>query len=130
MSRLSDNFGVALVKEACPICCKEVDGPIIIGKNNSKTKAKAINDMHGKVVGFAKEPCPKCKELIDNGCFFIIGIIASKSDDMSNPYRSGHIVGISRESKFYKSLDPGFRKKDAVYMDSQQMLKLGLLKEL
>ena len=31
---MSDDFGIALVKEACPICCKEMDGSIIIGKKN------------------------------------------------------------------------------------------------
>lgn len=38
MSRLSDEVGVALVKEACPICCKPIDGSILIGKRFNKKK--------------------------------------------------------------------------------------------
>lgn len=129
MTRLSDTVGIACAKELCPICCKEIDGPILIGNRFSKKRAEQINNLNGKVIGFAKEPCENCKELIDKGCFFVIGIDISKTDDMSNPYRSGHIVGIKRDSNFYRSLDPGFRRKDALYMDYNVMIQIGLIQQ-
>lgn len=130
MTRLNDDVGVALVKEICPICGKEVDGPILIGNTFNKKHATQINNLNGKPIGFAKEPCPECKSWIDKGCFFIIGIDVSKTDDMRNPYRSGHIVGIKRESEFYKNLDPGFKKHDAVYMDYLEMERIGLIQSV
>jgi hypothetical protein len=129
MSRSSDEVGIALVKEACPICCKLMDGPIIIGKQFNKKTAKEVNEMNGKVVGFADKPCPECQKLIDEGCFFIIGVDGSKTTDPKNPYRSGHIVGITKECDFYKFLPEDSKKCDAILMDYRDMIKLKLINE-
>ena len=129
MSDISNDFGIALIKEACPICCKEMDGPIIIGKKRNKKRAKEINDMNGKVVRFADDPCPECQKLIDKGCFFIIGIDPRKTTDMNNPYRTGHIVGITKECNFYKFLPEETKKYKALLMDVKEMVQLGLINE-
>ena len=129
MSDMSDDFGIALVKEACPICCKEMDGPIIIGKERNKKRAREINAMNGKVINFADNPCPECQKLIDEGCFFIIGIDPNKTTDMNNPYRTGHIVGISKECDFYKFLPEESKQFKAIFMDYKEMIKFGLINE-
>lgn len=89
-------LGVALVKEVCPVCTQETDGPILMNTRLSESKAKQVEDLHGKVIGFSKEPCPKCKEDMKKA-FMFIGAIEEKSDDPKNPYRSGHIWGIKHE---------------------------------
>ena len=129
MSKLSDEVGIALVKEACPICCKPIDGPIVIGKQFNKKRAKEINNMNGQVIGFADKPCPECQKLIDEGVFFIIGVNVNKTKDYNNPYRSGHIVGITKECDFYKQMPDEWKEKPACLMDYKEMMKLGLINE-
>ena len=129
MNRLSDEAGVALVKEACPICCKLIDGPIVIGKQFNKKRAKEINKTNRQVIGFSDKPCPECQKLIDEGVFFIIGVDISKTNDYSNPYRSGHIVGITKECDFYKLMPSDWKQKDACLMDYKEMIELGLINE-
>lgn len=128
MEKEKKTFSVALVKELCPICCKEIEGPIVMNTILSEKRAKEVEDMNGKVIGFAKKPCEECQKYIDQGTFFIIGVDAEQTDDWKNPFRSGHIVGIKKESEFYKSLDEKFKKKDAVFMDYREMEKLGMIK--
>ena len=129
MNRLSDEVGIALAKEACPICCKPMDGPILIGNKIGKEYAEKVNAINGQIIGFAAKPCPECQKLIDEGVFFIIGVDISKTDDYSNPYRSGHIVGITKECDFYKEMPDNWKQKDACLMDYKEMIKLGLINE-
>lgn len=129
MSRLSDKVGVALAKEACPICCRPMDGPILIGKKVGKKYAENVNKMNGQLIGWSDKPCPECQKLIDEGCFFIIGVDVEKTEDNNNPYRSGHIVGITKECDFYKQLPDECKKSDAILMDYKVMMKVGLINE-
>lgn len=128
---MSDHpLGVALIKYACPICgnVNEDATAIALGsKFNNKKNVEKVESMHNKIVGFSDKPCKKCQSYIDQGALFIIGIDPEKSDDMSNPYRSGHIVGIKRESEFVKHLPKKYQKKDAIYMDYREMEKIGLI---
>lgn len=128
---MSDHpLGVALLKYVCPICgqVNEDASAIALGsKFNDKKNIKAVEAMHNKVVGFSEKPCKECQSYIDKGAFFVIGINPEKSDDMSNPYRTGHLVGIKRESEFVKHLPEEYQKKDAVYMDYREMEQLGII---
>ena len=126
MSRMSEDFGLALVKELCPICAKEIDGPIIMGNILSKKNAQKINEMRGKVIGWASKPCSECQKHIDNGVFFVIGVDIEKSTD-EGLYRSGHIVGIKSDSDFVKSLNEEERKHNAIYMDFREMIRYGMI---
>ena len=128
---MENTFGVALVKRICPICGKEVESEseILIGKKASKKNAQKINEMNGKAVGFASKPCPECQEWIDKGAYFIIGVDADKTDDFKNPYRSGHLVGISRESEFFKALPEDYQKKNAAFMDYREMMAYGMIEK-
>lgn len=126
MNRMSEDFGVALAKELCPICAKEIDGPILMGNVLSKKNAQQVNEMNGKVIGWSTKPCPECQKHIDNGAVFVIGIDVEKSDD-KGLYRSGHLVGIKRDSEFIKSLPEEYIKKNAFYMDFREMIRIGLI---
>lgn len=90
-------LGVAMVKEICPICAKtEMDGGIVMNKRLSEPMAEKVESMHNKVIGFSKEPCDKCKEYKAMG-FVLIGVVEKKTDDATNPYRSGNIWVVKQE---------------------------------
>ena len=126
---MSSKVGVALLKYVCPICGQVNEDASTIAINTLLTEkaAKEVEDMNNKVVGFSEKPCKKCQSYIDKGALFIIGIDPEKSDDMSNPYRTGHLVGIKRESEFVKHLPEEYQKKDAIYMDYKEMEKFGMI---
>ena len=122
-------LGVALVNYICPICGKIDEGAsaIVMNKLLTTASAKKVEEMHNQVVGFSDKPCKHCQEWIDKGAFFVIGCDPDKTNDMKNPYRSGHIVGITKTSEFYKHLPDEYKKKDAVFMDYREMAKVGLI---
>ena len=127
---MSDHpLGVALLKYVCPICGQINEDASTIAINSLLTEkaAKEVEDMNHKVVGFSEKPCKECQSYIDKGAFFVIGIDSEKSNDMSNPYRTGHLVGIKRESEFVKHLPEEYQKKDAIYMDYREMKQLGMI---
>ena len=125
---MEDKLGIALIKYACPICGEVNEDATAIALNKKLTKkaAQEIKSMHDKVVGFSDKPCKKCQSYIDKGAFFIIGIDKDKTDDWSNPYRTGHIVGIKKDSDFYRSLPDEYKTKEAMFMDYRQMQKIGM----
>lgn len=127
MSRMSEDFGLALAKELCPICAKEIDGSIVIGQVLSKKNAQKVNEMNGKVIGWASKPCPECQKHIDNGVFFVIGVDIEKSNYEEGFYRSGHIIGLKSDSDFVKSLNEEDRKHNAIYMDFREMIRCGMI---
>lgn len=126
MSRMSEDFGLALAKELCPICAKEIDGPIVIGQVLSKKNAQKVNEMNGKVIGWSRKPCPECQKFIDDGIFFVIGIDIEKSTE-KGLYRSGNIVGLKSDCDFVKSLTEEQRKHNAIYMDFREMIRCGMI---
>lgn len=93
---MNDKLGTALAKEACPVCGKAEYGPILINKRLTESEAKRVEELHGKVVGYMDEPCKKCQELMSKG-FLFIGIVAAKTDDPNNPYRSGNKWVVSQD---------------------------------
>lgn len=95
--KMKNNLGIALTKEACPVCAKAFDGPIIMNRVLLENKAKQVESLHGQIIGYRDTPCDECKELLAKG-FVLIGIHLDKTDDMSNPYRSGQMWCIKREA--------------------------------
>lgn len=128
---MSDKLGVAIVKYICPICGEAKEDLQAIALNSRLTRADArrVESMHNKVVGFSSEPCKECQSYIDQGAFFVIGIDSERTDDMKNPYRSGHLVGIKKSSEFYQHLPEEYKHKNAVYMDYREMKKLGMIQK-
>lgn len=101
MNNNEPKLGVALTKELCPICCKEMDGPIIMNKRLSKPQKEKVESMHNKVIGFADHCCDECAKYKDEAVF-IVAVDAVKSDfhDMSKIYRAGKYCAIKKDSKF------------------------------
>lgn len=125
----NDNFGVACVKYLCPICGKPANHAIIMNTKLTKSAAKQVNELHNKAIGWSDKPCDNCQHYINDGVFFVIGVDTEKSTNDSF-YRTGHIVGVKKESNFYKNLDKEYKSKDAIYMDVKVMLTLGLLERI
>lgn len=91
-----NKLGVALTKEACHACGTLVDGPIIMNTELTNEAAKDAEDLHGRVIGYLEKPCDHCQELMSQG-FLLIGVDEDKTEDESNPYRSGHQWVIKNE---------------------------------
>jgi hypothetical protein len=61
----------------------------------TKSEAKKVEDMHNQNV-WSKELCDECKEMKSKG-FILIGAVEAKTDDATNPYRSGNIWCVKQE---------------------------------
>lgn len=129
-----NNLGVALVKELCPICCKEINGPIIMNRVLTEEYANNIKNMHGKVIGFADHCCEECAKYKDEAVFFI-GIDESKcsSHHLKDLYRTGQTVAIKKESNimdyfddFLITLEDGAK---VVFLDEKVGKELEIFKE-
>lgn len=94
-----EDFKVVLCKELCPICGKEMDGPIVMNQVLTKKAANNVAALNGKVIGWADHCCKECAKYKDKAIFFI-GIDDSKSEP-NNPYRTGKMVGINKDSAFF-----------------------------
>lgn len=88
---------IALAKEYCLCCGKEMDGPILLAHNlNSDIKSKA----HGKIIGPAPKLCDECQKGVDMGAVMISIIDSEKSDknDINGVFRCGIVTGVKREA--------------------------------
>ena len=91
-------LGTALVKRVCPVCCKEHDAEILMNTVLSEKDADNVEVMHGKVVGFMDDACDECQEKLpkDIGTWLVV-VDLSKTEDKSNPHRTGQLFGVSKE---------------------------------
>lgn len=124
MKEEENRIGVALVKELCPICAKEIEGPIILNTILTPGRAKEVEKLHGKVVGYAEKPCDECKDLKTKG-FVLIGVVQAKTDDMKYPYRSGNIWVVTHEAST-KMFPPENLVKGVAYIDVLAAELIGL----
>ena len=92
-----DIIGTALVHENCPICAKKINEHIIMNSRLTEKNAEEIKSLHNKSVGYSEEPCDECKELKKQG-FIFIEVDESKTEDKSNPYRTGNMWVIKKEA--------------------------------
>ena len=125
----NDKVGVACAHYLCPICGKPAEYAVLMNDKLTKECADKVKELHNKALGWSNKPCNDCKHYINNGVFFVIGVDVEKSTNDSF-YRSGHIVGVKKESNFYKNLDEEYKSKDAMYMDVKAMLALGLIEQI
>lgn len=100
----NDTIGVALTKEICPICGKEVDGPILINSRLTPLDKARVNKLNGKVIGVSDKVCDTCAKFKDSVVFFI-GIDAGKSNEKDGVYRTGQVTGVKKESEFVKGVE-------------------------
>ena len=125
------NVEVALVKELCPVCCKEIDGPIIMNKMLTEEAAKEVKELNGKVVGFADHCCEECAKHKDEVVYFV-GIDAEKSsaNTLEEIYRTGRIVGIKKEADIIEAFkDYIITLKDNTkicFIDKEAGINLGI----
>ena len=128
-----NNFEVALTKEICPVCGKEMDGPLIMNSLLTEKCAKEVKDLNNKVIGFADHCCEECAKYKDKAVFFI-GIDENKSskDSLQNLYRTGQIVGIKKDSNIVEdSKDFIVKLKDdtqIVFIDEKAGKEIGIFK--
>lgn len=88
----SDNLiGVALTK--CFFCGE--DDRILLNQILSPKRAKAIEEMHGKVIDY--EPCNQCAEYMKQG-IILIAVDEEKTDDPKHPYRTGAFWVVTEDS--------------------------------
>lgn len=124
---MSNNLEVALTKQLCPVCLKEYDGDIVMNSLLTEKYASQVKELHGKITGFMDHICDECKETIGDGVY-IIGCIESKTQDFSNPFRSGDIVGIKKEAAERLFNNNKAIEKQCCYMDIEVMKQIGLIK--
>ena len=98
MNKIADEekFAVALAKEACPLCGKLSNGPIIMNTRLTRADANKVKEYHNEVIGFTKKPCEECQDMMTKG-ILLIGVIEAKTDDPKNPYRSGNRWVVRKE---------------------------------
>lgn len=132
--KMSNNLEVSLVKELCPVCCKEMDGPIVLNSILTENEAKKVKDLHNKVIGFADHCCEECAKYKDKVVYFV-SIDASKSskNSLENLYRTGKISGIKKDSDFivqFKeyivTIEDGTQ---IIFIDENAGKELGIFKE-
>lgn len=93
---MSNKLGVALTKTLCPVCTKEMDGDILLNTRLTEGEAKKVEAMHNQVIGWSKTLCPDCSDMKSKG-FILIGAVEAKTEDVTNPYRSGNIWVVKEE---------------------------------
>jgi len=96
MKQDDEILGIALIKELCRICARSFDGPIVMNNKLTKSNAKKIKAMHGKVMSYMKEPCQECQDMMKLG-FVLIGVDEKKTTDVTSPYRNGNIYCVKQE---------------------------------
>jgi len=113
-------LGTALVKRLCPVCLKEQDSEILLNKVLTEKNAKEVEKLHEKVIGFSNDCCDECKEKLppEKGTWFIV-VDVKKTDDRSNPYRTGSIFGVSKEYATKIGID-----SYVAYIDVKDAIKL------
>lgn len=118
----------AVVKRLCPVCCKAFDGELIMNNKLNVEEAKKIKELHGNIIGFSKDPCEECQKIIDEkNVMFFIGIDENKTTDKGNPYRTGHVIGLDKNSEFCKSLPEEYHKHSYVYIDIKVMKEVKMI---
>jgi len=96
MKQDDEILGIALIKELCRICARSFDGSIVMNNKLTKSNAKKIKAMHGKVMSYMKEPCQECQDMMKLG-FVLIGVDEKKTTDVTSPYRNGNIYCVKQE---------------------------------
>ena len=101
-----DNFGVSLVKYACPVCGKSCEDGIIMNKVLTESNAEKVKDLHNKTIGYSDHVCEECSKYKENAVF-LIEIDPEKSDmkNMETMYRTGKYAAIKSDSKLVKDAE-------------------------
>lgn len=89
---------IALIHELCPVYLTPVNEQILLGKTLTENQIGSLEkNFHGKSIAISKELSENAKKEIGDGVF-LIEIDPKRSEDMSNPFRTGNIIGISKDA--------------------------------
>ena len=90
---------IALIHELCPVYLTPVNEQILLGKTIITRDRIGIleKNLHGKPIAISKELSENAKKEIGDGVF-LIEIDPKRSEDMRNPFRTGNIIGISKDA--------------------------------
>lgn len=88
-------FGTALTHTLCPVCTTQMDSAILMNTKLTATQASNVEKLNGTNT-WSKELCEECKKMKALG-FILIGAVEAKTDDVTNPYRSGNIWCVKQE---------------------------------
>ncbi len=122
-----NNVGVALTKEACPICAELSDGGLVINTRLDKSTKDKVESLHGQCIGFADKPCEECEKYMKHG-IIVITIDESKTEDMNNPYRTGgfFVVTPNSISEYFDDISKEILEKRVCFMEHQVAKNIGL----
>lgn len=95
---MEDLFNASIVHYLCPICGNIADDGIIMNSLLTEKAAREVKDLHNKTIGFSDHCCKDCAEHKEQ-VVYCVGIVPDKCTEDSL-FRSGHVVGIRRDSKF------------------------------
>jgi hypothetical protein len=87
--------------------------------------ADKVKDLHGKVVGTMEEPCQECKDMMAVG-FLCVQVDESKTEDHSNPWRTGKICVVKHEAMQRMVNDQKILEKGVAFIPIDAWDKLGL----
>lgn len=126
MTNKTNYWTVGLVHELCPICCTKLNEQILLPQVLSEKVAKEIDKMHGKAIGFSKEPCEDCQEKINKGYLALIGFDETKTETSNDKvnfkdlYRIG-LLWIKREvaEKAFTSWVEEKRPESFILLDTE-----------
>lgn len=122
---------VSIVKYLCPICGEVTEEGIIMNSLLTEENARNIKDLNGKAIGYSNHVCKECSKY-SKEAIFIIGIDKTKSD--KEPYRTGDIIGIKRNSSLANHIKSYTKtlKDGSIYcfMDKKVGEDLGLWKSI
>lgn len=95
MGEKSKKLGVALVHTLCPVCTRVIDDSILLNKRLTEGEAKKVEAMNNTNT-WSKELCSECQEMKSKG-FILIGADEKKTEDVTNPWRTGQIWCVKQE---------------------------------
>lgn len=125
---MDNTVGVALVYKICPVCGQKNGEQILMNSVLTEERAEEINKLHDKCIGYSDEPCKECKEMMEKA-FLCIIYDESKTTEETDPYRTGQIIGVRKESDFVKSIDPKLTKRGFGFIDIEFAKQVGLIQE-
>lgn len=70
MDSIKDNFKVALVYHACPICGSKADESVIMNQKLTKKEADKVAELDHKIIGLSENACEECVNRKDE-MFFV-----------------------------------------------------------
>lgn len=118
-----ENNPVALVYHQCPLCLAKDEGEILIHK-----RLGDLSKYNRQVVGLSKEPCSDCKDLMAQG-LLIIEVDESKTTDEKNPWRTGHMFVLRKESGeriFTEAFNQPYPTKGVAFLSQEVVDALGI----